>query len=733
MKGPRNSSPRLRFGQFEVGLSEEKLFKRGLPVRIENQPFQILAALLEKPGDVVGREELRTRLWPSGTYVDFDEGLNTAIKKLRHALGDSADAPVFVETVPRRGYRFLAPVSADETVKPTQENADQSDLLATPSNSLNNAALSRPVAGALSGQKAASFSKKRGSILGLIVLLSLMLAGGWELHRSRTPRRPSTNHEAMDILKLTDTGNVESVAISPDGRYVIYARRVGERASLRMRQLGSGGDAEILRPDAVNFVGLAFSPDGNYIYFARSDKDDPGYKYLYVMPALGGPPRKLITDVDSPPSFSPDGRQFVFTRGVPAKNQIQVRIANPDGTGDHLLATMEESAAGFQPGASWSPDGRVIAVPVFHVGRKLGSALYAIAITGGNQRELYSGDLDVGRPLWLPDGDEIVATLYAPDAHRGQIWMMPFPSGGRQRITNDLSDYEFTSDMTTDGKSLIAVEQTRVSNIWTSSSADISRPQQVTFGESPMVEAIEDERRGLVVLGQGVLWKMDPEGRSQALLAKLDADHIYRCGALVVASVQKEGMQHILRLDGDGAHPLSLASGTLLYPTCSMDGKFVFYADYTSPQRIMRVPIEGGLSVEIAKIPGDGLDGALDISSDGKLLAFPWEQFTPVPALHLSIMSTSDGKLVKSFDAPPGIYDVGCLRWSPDDSALQYIVTRDGVTNLWQQPLAGGPPRKLTSFNSGLIFWFNWSRDGRRLLMARGSLTRDAVLLSHLR
>jgi DNA-binding winged helix-turn-helix (wHTH) protein len=100
---------RLRFGQFEADLLEGKLFNRGVPVRIENQPFQILAALLERPGEVIGREELRTRLWPDGTYVDFDEGVNTAISKLRYALRDSTGRPVFVETVPRRGYRFLAP------------------------------------------------------------------------------------------------------------------------------------------------------------------------------------------------------------------------------------------------------------------------------------------------------------------------------------------------------------------------------------------------------------------------------------------------------------------------------------------------------------------------------------------------------------------------------------------------------------------------------------------------
>ena len=109
MKVSHHGISRLRFGQFEVDLLEGKLFHRGTPVRIENQPFQILVALLERPGEIVDREELRNRLWPTGTYVDFDEGVNTAISKLRYALHDSAESPVFVETVPRRATGSLLP------------------------------------------------------------------------------------------------------------------------------------------------------------------------------------------------------------------------------------------------------------------------------------------------------------------------------------------------------------------------------------------------------------------------------------------------------------------------------------------------------------------------------------------------------------------------------------------------------------------------------------------------
>ncbi len=332
----------------------------------------------------------------------------------------------------------------------------------------------------------------------------------------------------MEIRNLADTSNVDEIAISPDGRYVVYARRAGEKVSLRMRQIESGGDVEVLPAAEVDFVGVTFSPDGNYLYFARSDKGDPGYKYLYVMPALGGPFRKLITDIDSPVSFSPDGRQFVFTRGFPMKNQVEVRIANPDGTGEHLLTTMQESDAGYQPGATWSPDGRTIAVPVSHRNKRIRSVLYAVSVAEGSQRELCSIEGYVGRPLWSPDGSALLVTLYERNIHRGQLWTISFPSGKRQRITNDLSNYEITLDMTPDGKNAVTVDSTQVSNIWVSSAADISQLEQITFGESRMREAIETNGGKLLVLGRSEIWITDANGTARASFAKLDANQVCR-------------------------------------------------------------------------------------------------------------------------------------------------------------------------------------------------------------
>src|SRR5688572_23544381 len=122
MSAPLETGQRLRFGAFELDVRSRELRKDGVCIRLQEQPFEILRMMLERPGDVVTRDELQQRLWPDGTFVDFEHSLNAAVKRLRSALGDAADNPRFVETLPRRGYRFIG-TSAAESDEPASAAA----------------------------------------------------------------------------------------------------------------------------------------------------------------------------------------------------------------------------------------------------------------------------------------------------------------------------------------------------------------------------------------------------------------------------------------------------------------------------------------------------------------------------------------------------------------------------------------------------------------------------------
>jgi len=121
------------------------------------------------------------------------------------------------------------------------------------------------------------------------------------------------------------------------------------------------------------------------------------------------------------------------------------------------------------------------------------------------------------------------------------------------------------------------------------------------------------------------------------------------------------------------------------------------------------------------------------VSPDGRFLAFPYDQERPKPLSKLAVVSAQTGEIVKTYDAPGGIYRESCLRWSPDGKGLQYLLTKGDVTNLWDQPLSGGPPHQVTKFNADRIFDFNWTADGKELLLSRGEIISDVVLLTNLR
>jgi eukaryotic-like serine/threonine-protein kinase len=228
--------------------------------------------------------------------------------------------------------------------------------------------------------------------VGLLLLIASLFAAYKLLNRPR-----AFNPQNMQITKLTDSGKAGAVAISPDGRYIVYVLIDAEMQSLWIRNVATRSDVQVLAPDAAEFVGVSFSPDGDYIYFVRSDKNTSNFRYLYVMPVLGGTPRQLIRDIDSPVTFSPDGKQLAFMRGVPDRSVMEIRIANADGTDDHSLAALP-AVLRFFYGAAWSPDGKIIIAPRLQTGKETKWVLSAIDVSTGAVREFYSGPQYVGRP-----------------------------------------------------------------------------------------------------------------------------------------------------------------------------------------------------------------------------------------------------------------------------------------------------------------------------------------------
>jgi DNA-binding winged helix-turn-helix (wHTH) protein len=389
------------FGEFKLDSRTGELRINGTISYLQDKPLQVLILLLEHPGQLVTRDELMKRLWSADTFVDFDQSLNKAVNRLRQTLADSSEHPRFIETLPRRGYRFIAPVTIvhqlESGIAPASATVSSSRVHEWPTNP----AKAEPQRSGLDAVPAAglqlSFAQRNWKwLMGILIgSLAISVAVGFGAGRWRSRNR-GFNLEKMQITKLTQAGNAGPVAISPDGRYVVYGLDSKQGKGLWLRQVATHSEVQILPPEAVEYEGLSFSPDGNYVYFVHSGTKNTDFRYLYMMPALGGPIRQLATDVDSPVSFSPDGRQFVYTRGDPKQGGCEVRLANADGSANRVLATILETFTGFQPGAAWSSDGRTIAVSFQLYGKRSGYALKLVSIRDGSIGELYSSNYLIG-------------------------------------------------------------------------------------------------------------------------------------------------------------------------------------------------------------------------------------------------------------------------------------------------------------------------------------------------
>ena len=314
----------VRFGPFEVDLAAGELRKGGVKLKLAGQPFQVLAILLERPGQVVSREELQKRLWPD-TFVDVDHNLNTAINKIREVLGDSAENPRFVETLPRRGYRFVAPVEGMHAA----QGPGGSGVL----------------------QESRMVWIRRTSIL-FVVLVLLAAVAFFIFRRSKSP----ASLAQRTLTRLTfDDGLQIGATWSPDGRFIAYSSNRGGKFDIWVQQVSGGDPVQITKGPGHNWQ-PDWSPDGKFIAY-RSENGDGG---LFVVPALGGEGlERRIASFGYYPRWSPDSTQILFqTTQLTVANRFY--LANLSGSPPHevLRGVFPDSVDSVS--AAWHPDGKRI-------------------------------------------------------------------------------------------------------------------------------------------------------------------------------------------------------------------------------------------------------------------------------------------------------------------------------------------------------------------------------------
>jgi eukaryotic-like serine/threonine-protein kinase len=716
------------FGPFRLDTAERILLRDGHPVSLTPKAYEVLLALVRRAGHIVEKDELMRDIW-ADAFVE-EGNLTHHIFTLRKALGEGSNAREYIETIPRRGYRFVSRVQ-----EVPAERIDQSDYQSGLASAVQEKGYRAGRTGSLIGW---AMGHKKAIALVTIVVFSLIALTLYKyLDRVRSGSHSTATSRAMHVRELTTDRKATTAWISPDGKYVVHSQEDGGRQSLWLKQVATLSEVQIVPPSEVRYFGGTFTPDGNYLVYTMEEKN--GSTDVYQVSAMGGTPKKILKGIRGPVTLSPDGKQFAFVRGNLGQADTSLWIANADGAEERKLATRKDPErfdyeVGIGP--AWSPDGKVIACSVGGVDAAGDyHTVVGVGVEGGEQKSITQQRWSEGGQMaWRPDGSGLVLV------GDSQVWQLSYPEGVARKITNDANSYVGIS-LAANSNALVTVKHDIESSIWVVSGGNVEGAQPIISGRREGYNGLSWTPDGKIVYtslagGNVDIWlvAIDGTGRKQ-LTANTGswnyAPSVSPDGRYIVFTSTRTGIAHIWRMNIDGSDPRQLTNGPEeRWPECSLDGKWVVYVSFavSTAQNLWKVPIEGGNPMPVTSL----VSNMPALSPDGKHLAFRSGNGTDQP-LKISVMSLEDGRLMKTFDIQPTTILVGdfkVLRWTPDGGGLAYIDTRTGTANIWVRPLDGGPERQLTNFKSEQMFKFAWSRDGKQLAVTRGAMLKDVILIS---
>lgn len=746
------------FGPYRLLPAERQLLRDGVPVPLTPKAFETLVALVRRAGHLADKDELLKEVWPD-SFVE-ESNLAQNIFALRRALGEGENRQKYIETVPKRGYRFRASVrivndsedelsikqhltarsstpqieSPDETLARGFVPADETEggLLriaepATENVGENSDSLQRLVAPGATHQS----PQKTGKLAVILVLLALALGSVVLFYRFARRANPSSSLETMKMTRLTTSGKVFDAVVSPDGKNVVYAISDGGRQSLWMRQTATQSQVQIIPPAAHVFTGLNFSPDGNYIYYGIFS---PAFRQraLFQVETLGGTPKKLLENLRAEPlSFAPDGKHFSFIRFTQGRESM-LMIANADGTEERKLITLNQPEHIHY--AAWSPDGKRIAYVLMNNDSNDGT-IFEAQVEDGSTRPLTTRRwFRIFGLSWLPDGSGLMMLAPPDQSFVAEVWRLSYPEGEAQRLTNDL-DHFTNMSLTADSRTLAVVQSETQANIWVMPMGDVGSARPVTSGTGKDDTCVEWTPDGRVVYhsdagGFDNIWITDADGLQPKQLTS--NARINQCpavspdGRYIVFHSDRTGLPHLWRMhvDGGDQRQITNTTGGAQNPQFSPDGRWIVYRIALGKPTAWKMPAYGGDPVQLT----DTISLAPTVSPDSKLIAYTASDGNSPP--HIAVSPLDGGAPLKTFPLPqPNARP----RWTPDGRALAYVENKDGISNIVVQPLDGGKPVPLTDFKAEVIFSFAFSPDGKQLALSRGTTNRDVVLIKDFR
>ena len=699
------------FANFRLDVSQKVLLRDGKPVTLTPKVFDTLEIFLENAGLLLEKDELMQKIWQD-RFVE-ESNLTSNIKMLRKALGDDAAHPRFIETVPRRGYRFIAKVKPlDKSLSPV--GAEKTADFPLPAQ--------RPYV--LIAIAAVALI----SIFGI----AFVWVGGNDFFKNRQPK----------FTRLTSSGKVTNAAVTPDGKQIVFSQKEGAGESLYLRQIDAGTQTQILPPRDAEFVGLAVSPDGKFAYFSVFSKNAVN-QTLSRVPLTGGAPEQL-PDVaaDVSVSFSPDGRRFAFTESHNSIKETELKVADADGTNQRvLLKTVGENRAlpTFRASpVAWSPDGASLACAVNETDEN--GSLYKILLVDaetGIEKYLSEKSWNPIEYVAWKDEDNLAFIEYEPDSPVRHIWQISRKTGEARQLTNDLNGYEWLASA---GGSLFTLQTSVFSSLHVADFAENTnalQPKQI-FGESGVIENVGWSRDEKIFYnswasGKNEIWQIEPDGIAPRQLTK-DSNLLFNFAVSpvddsLVFSTRQNGKIALATADPNGQNIRRLTDGTLdILPVFTPDGENIVFRRGTSPTTLWSIAVSGGQSPK--QLTGYQATHP-SVSPDGKQIAFHFMDFgSPNPHWKLGLIDRENRKFLNKLEFPVPVTQRETV-WHPKTNLLTLAFTNGENSGIFLWSAADGKFRTLDRFAAGKIGSFGWSPDGSRLVFSQIFEKSDVVSLDN--
>lgn len=564
----------------------------------------------------------------------------------------------------------------------------------------------------------------------LLVMVAL-LAVGYTFWRLRL--NPGAVSDFLLIERperLTTSGHAALAAISPDGRYVAHVKNDPGSPSLWVRQTATTSDVEIVKGTPVRYAGVSWSPDSNHVYYVTYEPTG-GIGTLYTIPALGGAPEKVLEDVDSRIEFSPDGTQFAFTRGYPAEGSAFVMLANADGSNVRTLAQLEQPDNFVLAGTAWSSDGKTIVAAGRSLQDGLHSMIAGIDVASGAVTRLEGRWQGINDLAWVKGTDTFLIAAADAGSTSPQVWQIRYPDGERRRILNDLNSYSSLS-LSNDGRSLATVQTEAVSNLFVSPLDDMANGTQITRGRGrgDGQAGLEWTRDGRILFisgasGRQQVWITDADGGNMQPLTAAAQEPVRSLGVTpdgryIVFHRLADRHMRIWRMKIDGSEQRLLTHGDLdQVPIPGPDGMVYFHRIVNGIPLTFKVPIDGGDAVQVS----EHAFRPIDVSPDGsQLLGVAWNAEAQRSSLALMPVTGAQPRLLPRLPAVAGGFTL-------DGTGILFPVIDRGVMRMMVQDLASD---KLTAVGAapGVIFNAAISPDGTRVVLSRGGIVSDVLLLT---